>query len=143
MKLKISAAAFAFLALAALSALVVTAQAQTARTATLKVTWDYDNPPPDLTGFRLYQSDVSGQYTIGPGHEIASAPADARTLKLMNVPEGTHYWVLTAFDSEGNESAPSVEASKLVDKTPPHSPSDVQVEVEVLVNVTMREKQGQ
>ncbi len=143
MKSIIRTAALAMLALVVLTFTGLQAHAQTAKMATLKVTWDYENPPPDLAGFRLYQSDTSGQYTIGQGHEVAAAPADARTLKLMNVPEGMHYWVLTAFDSEGNESPPSEEASKRVDKTPPHSPSDVEVEVEVLVNVTMRGKQGQ
>jgi hypothetical protein len=142
MKLKACAAAFAILALLILAVLVLQAQAQTAKTATIKVAWDYENPPEDLAGFRLYQSDVSGQYTIGKGHEIATAKAADRTLTVSGITEGVHYWVLTAFDTEGNESPPSNEASKRIDKTPPGSPQNTTVEVEVFVNVSVGAQPG-
>lgn len=120
-----------------LVALPKAARAQTApKTVTVKMTWNYDNPPADLAGFRLYQSATSGQYTYGKGKEVASAPATARTLTLPGVTEGQKYWVLTAFDSNGNESGPSNEASKVIDATAPGSPGDLQVAVEVVVNVT-------
>lgn len=122
-------------------ALPQAAQAQTTpKTVTVKLTWDYDSPPADLAGFRLYQSTTSGQYTYGKGKEVASAPATARTLTLPGVTEGQKYWVLTAFDSNGNESGPSNEASKVIDTTAPGSPGDLQVAVEVVVNVTTTTK---
>lgn len=131
----------AMAALLVITLLPQLAAAQTTKTATVKVAWDYPDPPPDLAGFRLYQTDISGQYTIGKGNEVASALAAARTLSLPGVLEGRHYWVLTAYDSNGNESPPSEEVTTVIDKTAPPQPGDVTVEVEVVVSVTVQGKQ--
>ena len=79
--------------------------------------WDA-NSEADLAGYRLYQSDTSGSYTFGIGNEVKDTPAGTETCTI-DVADGTWYWVLTAYDSNGNESGPSNEVSISVDQTAP------------------------
>ena len=91
-------------------------------------TWD-PNTEPDLAGYRLYQSDVSGQYTYGEGNEIACAPVGIEAV-VYDIPCGTDwYFVLTAYDETGNESGPSNEVTayrECPDTTPPQDPNGLQ-----------------
>lgn len=84
--------------------------------------WDA-NTESDLAGYRLYQSNTSGSYTYGSGNEVAEIAAGTETVTLTGVTDGTWYWVLTAFDTEGNESLPSNEVSQTVDETAPSAPT--------------------
>ena len=66
--------------------------------------WDH-NTETDLAGYRLYQSQTSGQYPRGDGAGfVAEIPAGTNTHTLTLQTEGIYYWVLTAYDTENNES---------------------------------------
>ena len=88
--------------------------------------WDA-NQEPDLAGYRLYRSDASGQYTFGEANAIAEIPAGTETYGPIVLTVGTHYFVLTAFDTEGFESGPSNEAVAIVVNTPPNAPTGCSV----------------
>jgi len=88
--------------------------------------WDA-NSEPDLAGYRLYQSDASGQYVYGAANAIAEIPAGTETCGPIVFPVGTHYFVLTAFDTEGFESEPSNEAVAIVVNSPPSAPTGCSV----------------
>ena len=83
--------------------------------------WDA-NTESDLAGYRLYQATTSGQYTFGDGNQVATIPAGTETVTLEDVPDGTYYWVATAYDVGGLESGPSNEVSATLDATPPQPP---------------------
>ena len=92
--------------------------------AEVTFTWDA-NTESDLAGYNLYQSNVSGEYIFGGGNAIATIPAGTETY-IENVSEGGWYWVVTAFDVNGNESGPSNECSKYIDETAPLPPGGLQ-----------------
>jgi len=97
--------------------------------------WD-ENTETDLAGYRLYQSDTpDGQVIDGTSFVAEIAPnahesdpeltgieAGKDAYRLLNVPDGTLYWVLTAYDTTGNESGKSNEVSATLDSTPPGAP---------------------
>jgi len=82
--------------------------------------WD-PNSESDLAGYRLYQSGTSGSYTYGSGNEVANIPTGTE-ICTIDVADGTWYWVLTAHDTNGNESGPSNEVSISIDETAPAPP---------------------
>ena len=86
--------------------------------------WDA-NSESDLAGYRLYQSGTSGSYTYGSGNEVAEISAGTETCTI-DVADGTWYWVLTAYDTNGNESGPSNEVNASIDQTPPAPPINLQ-----------------
>ena len=86
-------------------------------------TWDA-NTETDLAGYHLYRSATSGSYTLGSGW-IADIPAGTETIDY-EVPEGTWYFVMTAYDTSGNESGTSNEVFQTTDTTPPAPPTGVQ-----------------
>lgn len=64
---------------------------------------------PDVDHYNIYQSTVSGRYSTTP---IAKAPATNSMCTLTKISETTAvYWIITAVDKSGNESAPSAELS--------------------------------
>lgn len=81
--------------------------------------WDA-NTEADLAGYRLYQSESSGEYV--KGNFIAEIPAPTISYVLEDIAEGTHCWVLTAYDVSGNESGWSNEVTLTVDLTAPAPP---------------------
>ena len=87
-------------------------------------TWSA-NIESDLAGYKLYQSSVPGQYVFGGGNEIVDIPAGTE-IYIENVSEGLWYFVLTAYDTSGNESGPSNEVSTDVDETAPSPPGVLQ-----------------
>lgn len=88
--------------------------------------WDA-NTETDLAGYRLYQSTTSGQYVLGEGNQVAVISAGIETVTLPNVPDGTFFWVLTAYDTSDNESGPSNEVSATLDSAPPGSPTILEI----------------
>ena len=97
----------------------------------VRFVWDA-NQEPDLAGYRLYQSDASGQYVFEKdnptdNNKIAEIPAGTETYGPIVFPVGTHYFVLTAFDTEGFESDPSNEAVAIIINTPPSAPTGCSV----------------
>ncbi len=76
-------------------------------------TWDA-NTETDLAGYRLYKSDQSGVYTFGAGNEEAEIII-TDTSKTILVADGEWFFVLTAFDTSGNESLRSNEVTLITD----------------------------
>ena len=97
---------------------------------TATFTWDPVDAN-DLSGYRLYMSDTSGQYGKTPIKEI---PAGTETATLA-MPSAERYFVLTAFDFEGNESKHSNEVMVVAgrDTTSPPAPGTLNVTVRVTV----------
>jgi len=91
------------------------------------VTFEWDaNSEADLAGYRLYISSASGNYDFGIGSSnlVATISPDAETYTLLGVPDGTWYWVLTAYDTHDNESGPSNEVNADLDTTAPAPPQN-------------------
>jgi len=71
------------------------------------------NTESDLAGYRIYMSSESGVYTYGEFSsdkivEIYRGPNPGGTEEVtVHVPNGTWYFVATAFDTEGLESGRS------------------------------------
>ncbi len=89
-------------------------------------TWDA-NPESDLAGYRLYQTDTAGVYVYGESFAVEEIPAGTETVTITGVSDGTMFWVLTAYDTEGNESGPSNEVSAILDSTPPGAPTILEI----------------
>lgn len=88
------------------------------------------NPELDLAGYRIYASNTSGVYTLGDGNQIATAGAGDTAYSVAGVADGTWFWVLTAFDANGNESGTSNEQTGTLDTTAPGCPADFDVTFE-------------
>jgi fibronectin type 3 domain-containing protein len=66
---------------------------------------------PDLTGYKVYRSTASGAY----GTPLATLPKTTTSYATTGMQTGTtYYFVITAYDSSGNESTYSNEVSKSV-----------------------------
>lgn len=78
-------------------------------------TWEA-NTENDLAGYRLYRSDISGQYKFGENFAVASIEAGIETVTLGGVRPG--YFVITAYSKSGLESLPSDEVSAIVPGAP-------------------------
>ncbi len=99
--------------------------------------WDA-NTEPDLAKYKLYQAEVAGgpyvkAQVVGEGNLVAiimlADLADVQNPEytLVNVADGTHYWVLTAADLSNNESGFSNEVTTTIDSTPPAPPSGLSI----------------
>jgi uncharacterized protein YdhG (YjbR/CyaY superfamily) len=90
--------------------------------ASAVLTWNA-NTEPDLAGYRIYRG-------FGLAAPILLASVGRVTTytdsTLPNISQDVTY-NLTAFDSNGNESAHSVEVTKTVDVNPPAAPTGLTV----------------
>lgn len=70
----------------------------------------------DLAGYRVYLSTTSGSYTSGPVATVTAPASGGGTASatVNNLAPGTYYFVVRAYDSSGNESVYSNEASKTI-----------------------------
>ena len=98
----------------------------------INFTWT-QNTESDLAGYRIYNSEVSGDYTFGEGNEVIMIPVGSGAVTVEGVTDGTKYWVITAFDTDGNESLPSNELTITLDTEAPAAPRDFTVTVIVKV----------
>jgi fibronectin type 3 domain-containing protein/subtilisin family serine protease len=79
-----------------------------------------DAAEPDVTGYTVYRSETSG----GPYDSIATGLTSSDHVDSSAVNGTTHFYVVTATDSVGNESAASAEASATpADATAPAAPT--------------------
>ena len=102
--------------------------------AASNVTFGWDaNSEADLAGYRLYQTQIIGQYTFGDGNEVASVAAGIEELTIIGVGDGVYYWVLIAYDTHGNESGPSNEVTADLDTLGPGVPSTVVITIIIKV----------
>lgn len=88
----------------------------------IRVTWN-PNTESDLAGYKVYYGTQSGVY----GNPVDVG--NVTTWNLDNVAEKTtYYFALTAYDTSGNESLKSEEASVTTpDQTPPNAPNIIEV----------------
>lgn len=114
-------AIFAFLCLASLSI-----------AGTTNVTFQWDaNTEPDISGYRLYQATTSGVYEYGSSSsnliaDVVHNPVEGLMETTVNgIADGTYFWVVTAYDTEGNESGPSNEVTETFDATAPGCPASL------------------
>jgi hypothetical protein len=76
-------------------------------TSSLRLEWNA-NTEPDLAGYKIYGARSSGAY----GAAVATVPKNATSFLATGLqPGGTYFFVITAFDTAGNESVRSVEVS--------------------------------
>jgi phosphodiesterase/alkaline phosphatase D-like protein len=79
------------------------------------LTWDGptsnvdDTPLTDLSGYRLYMSSTSGQYGNALREVAASTAGGTQQATVTGLSAGTYYFVVSAMDTSGNESARSNE----------------------------------
>lgn len=102
-----------------------------AGTSNVTFEWNANNEP-DLAGYKLYQSTTSGIYIFGLSNEVLNIPAGTAT-GTINVIDGIWFWVLTAYDTEGNESGPSNEVTMTLDATGPDAPSGLTITIIIKV----------
>lgn len=107
---------------------------------TLTFQWEHDllnsdgTPADDLAGFRLYWSTSSGAYTVDDSVTVNYVPngntftVDQEIIAPDNA-ETTFYFVVTAFDDEGNESGYSNEVSETLDFLAPGVPFNLTITV--------------
>lgn len=80
----------------------------------ITVSWN-PNSDPDLAGYRVYYGTSSGRYS-----EVVDANLATKVVVDGLQPATRYYFVVTAYDSAGNESEPSDEVSAVtLDRTPP------------------------
>jgi Fibronectin type III domain len=76
-------------------------------TASVTLAWN-PNTEPDLAGYKIYEATSPGSY----GAAIATLPANATSFVATGLQPGvTYFFVITAYDTSGNESARSPELS--------------------------------
>ena len=111
--------------------LFVLAFAAFAHAATSSVSFAWNaNTEPDLAGYRLWQGAAVG----GPYSAVLTL-GKVTTATLNGVVDGTHYFVLTAYDTFGNESTYSNEVWKKFDTLKPGGPTGLTITVVVTVQV--------
>ena len=93
--------------------------AVSAYAAVTNLAWDA-NTESDLAGYKLYQSTTAG----GPYTFVREVDQNTLTAATADLPDGTYFFVVTAFDTFGNESGYSNEVSKTDDTTPPAPPQN-------------------
>lgn len=102
-----------------------------ANAASTNVTLAWDKVP-DATGYRVYQSTISGTYNKATGKVCDTS---ALTCTISNLADGKYYWVATAYDAAGNESDYSNEVTYTADTTPPTKPGNLSITLAVRVTV--------
>jgi len=104
--------------------------------AGLSVEFDWTaNTEPDLAGYNMYRSLVDG----GPYQPIGSTTTPGYVDNTVEF-DIEYFWVVTAFDTSGNESGYSNQVSNMTetppppDETPPGAPQDINVNVHVTID---------
>ena len=86
--------------------------------------WDA-NTEADLAGYKIYRSAISGVYSSGA--LVGTIPAPSVEFTENNVPDGTWFWVATAYDTYGNESGYSNEVTSTLNTEPPAPPQNLSI----------------
>ncbi len=80
--------------------------------ADVSLTWN-SNTEPDLAGYKVYYGTASHSY----GSPVVLGKQTTYTVTGLG--SGTYFFVVSAYDTSGNESGPSNEVSKIIAGTPP------------------------
>ena len=98
--------------------------------AQIRLSWD-PNTEPDLAGYRLYIGTDSGQY----GEPIDLGNVTGHVMEITPQHGATYYFALTAYDTSGNESGFSDEATCFVpDGSAPERPTGLQAIIQAIVS---------
>ena len=92
--------------------LLLLVQVGPALAGSVRLYWD-QNTEPDLAGYVLVYGNASGVYTTS-----VTLPASALTHEFANLPNGTYYFAVRAFNSANAQSAYSNEVRVVVISTP-------------------------
>lgn len=100
---------------------------------TVTFQWDYPSPPTDMGGFYLYSASVAG----GPYTKVTSISwvtgttqyTSAQAITAPDAVETKMYFVVSAYDKNGNESGKSNEVSYIFDFLAPGSPINFIIKV--------------
>ena len=110
--------------------LAILAIAGIAQAATVQVTWN-PNTEPDLAGYRLYVGEASGQY----GEPVDVGNVTGHVMEITPQHGATYYFALTAYDTSGNESGYSDEATCFVpDSGAPEKPTGLRAIIQAIVS---------
>lgn len=79
-------------------------------TGSVTLRWD-PNTEPDLAGYKVYSSTLSGLY----GDPIATLPPSVTMYQSTGLVKGvTYFFVVSAYNSQGIESLPSEEVARTI-----------------------------
>ena len=110
--------------------LAILAIAGIAQAATLQISWNA-NPDTDLAGYKVYQGTASGQY----GEPVDVGNVTGHVMEITPQYGATYYFALTAYDTSGNESGYSDEASCFVpDGVKPEKPTGLRAIIQAIVS---------
>ena len=110
--------------------LAILAIAGIAQAATVQVTWN-PNTEPDLSGYKLYHGTASGQY----GEPVDVGNVTGHVMEITPEYGATYYFALTAYDTSGNESGYSDEASCFVpDGRAPEKPTGLKAIIQAIIS---------
>ena len=84
------------------------------------LTWDANNwtIDPDLAGYKVYYGLAPGSYTKTIDIGLVN-PTGIPTYTVEPLADGTYFFVVTAYDTSGNESGFSNEVTKKIDSIAP------------------------
>ena len=110
--------------------LAILAIAGIAQAATVQVTWN-PNTEPDLSGYKLYHGTASGQY----GEPVDVGNVTGHAMQITPEYGATYYFALTAYDTSGNESGYSDEASCFIpDGVKPEKPTGLRAIIQAIIS---------
>jgi len=93
-------------------------------------TWS-PNSESDLTGYNIYRSTTSGSGYIKINSSIIIKTAAPQYVDSINgTVDANYYYVVTAVDTSGNESAYSNEGSTHIDTSAPAPPNGITVQIQ-------------
>ena len=99
------------------------------------ITFEWDsNTEPDIHHYNMYRSDDGKQTWIKINTDpILHQGTGTEIWTDMDVPEGDHYWCVTAVDVNNFESDPS----NIVDNIPPAAPSRFRILLQKIISWLM------
>jgi len=110
--------------------LAILAIAGIAQAATVQVTWN-PNTEPDLSGYKLYHGTASGQY----GEPVDVGNVTGHVMEITPQHGATYYFALTAYDTSGNESGYSAEATCFIpDGVKPEKPTGLRAIIQAIIS---------
>jgi len=110
--------------------LAILAIAGIAQAATVQVTWN-PNTEPDLSGYKLYHGTASGQY----GEPVDVGNVTGHVMEITPQHGATYYFALTAYDTSGNESGYSAEATCFIpDGVKPEKPTGLRAIIQAVIS---------
>ena len=92
------------------------------------LSWDA-NTEADLAGYRLHYGNAPGIYD----NQVDVGLVTIHT--VADLPDGTYYFALTAYDTSANESEYSNEVNTALDATPPANPQ--MLEITIIIKVVV------